>query len=249
MKLMKGKIIQSGKVFEVIEYENEIPFDYQGKAGIRDKEPDEEWTGKRQCDLKRAQADLRRLVWSNVTKYSKFVTLTYEKAEADIKQAQKDWKAFQQRLQREGYKAEYVRVFEWQERREAILGEKSLHIHAVLFTDRYIPADFLSKAWKMGFVKINSIKDVRNLGAYVCKYLTKDTLAKYGSHSYMCSKGLLRPHEKKMISHDDLAESLQEIKTAGTMTYTHDFIINAKDADGKDIEINRGTYSQYITKL
>lgn len=245
---MKGKIIQSGKVFEVIEYENGVPFDYQGKAGIRDNEPDEEWKGKNKSDLKRAQADLRRLIWSNVTKYSKFVTLTYKDAEADMQQAQKDWKAFQQRLQREGYKAEYVRVFEWQEKREAILGEKSLHIHAVLFTDRYIPADFISKSWKMGFIKINSIKDVKNLGAYVCKYLTKDTLAKYGSHSYMCSKGLLRPKERKMTSHDELTDSLQEVTTAGTMTYTHDFIITAKDPDGNEIEINRGNYKQYVVR-
>lgn len=246
MKLMKGKFLRSGKVLEVIEWDTPIGYDYTAQPHIRGSEASEDWIGKADKNLKRAQIALRRLIWSNQTRYSKFVTFTYKDAEPDMKRVRSDWKAFQQRMTREGYRIDYVAVLEWQEQRELKLGEKSLHIHAVLFTDRYIPCDFISKAWKKGFIKINATRDIKNMGLYVAKYLTKTTLAKYGSHSYFCSKGLKRPEEQKMSSHEDLWESLEELKAKGKRVFIRDFIIASEDAEGNKREIKSGTYQQFI---
>lgn len=251
MKLMKAKMMRSGDVVEVMEWDAPISYDYtETNKSIRAKEAAAEWEGKDESNLKRARINLRRLIWTNATKYSKFVTFTYSKPEERLECIRKDWKAFQQRMTREGYKIDYVSVLEWQEEREKKLGERSLHIHAVLFTDRYIPCDFISHAWKKGFIKINALKDVKNLGAYVSKYLTKTTLAMYGSHSYLCSKGLLRPQEKRMSSHEELLTSLQELNSqGGKRLYTHDFIITSKDSEGNERQYNAGTYQQFkITK-
>jgi len=247
MKNMKAKTFMSGDVVEVIEWTTPMLYDYTTKPSLRAKEASPEWKGKEDSNLKRAQMNLRRLVWCNQTRYSKFVTFTYKDAEPDMEHVVSDWKAFQRRMSREGYFADYVAVLEWQEQREIKYGEKSLHLHAVLFTDRYIPCDFISLAWKKGFIKINSLRDVRNIGAYVSKYLTKTTLAKYGSHSYLCSKGLLRPKEIRMSSHEELLTSLQELSAKGfKRTVTHDFIITVEGEDGNKVEVNNGTYQQFV---
>lgn len=247
MKDMKAKIMQSGKVVEVIEWAEPILYDYTAPPHRRGREAAEDWKGKDESNLKRAQINLRRLVWSNQTRYSKFVTFTYKDAEPELSNVRSDWKAFQQRMRREGYELDYVAVLEWQEEREIKYGEKSLHIHAVLFTDRYIPEDFIKNAWGKGFIKINAMRDVKNMGCYVAKYLTKTTLAMYGSHSYFCSRGLKRPAERKMSTHDELTDSLQELKSKGVKTLmSRDFIITVEDEEGNKKEINSGTYEQFI---
>lgn len=248
MRDMKAKIMVSGKVVEAIEWSIPILYDYTVEnKNRRGKEAGDDWKGKDDSNLKRAQSTLRRLIWSNQTRYSKFVTFTYRDAEPDLEHVRKDWKAFQQRMRREGYSTDYVAVLEWQEEREIKHGEKSLHIHAVLFTDRFIPGDFVSKAWDKGFIQINAMRDVKNLGAYVSKYLTKTTLAMYGSHSYFCSRGLKRPIETKMSTHDELQHSLQELNLQGyKMQFQRDFIITSNADDGNQEQINSGTYSSFV---
>lgn len=250
MRDMKAKIMVSGKVVEAIEWSVPILYDYTVEnKSRRGKVAGDDWKGKDDSNLKRAQTNLRRLVWANQTRYSKFVTFTYKDAEPDLDNLRKDWKAFQQRMRREGYSSDYVAVLEWQEEREIKHGEKSLHIHAVLFTDRFIPCEFISNAWQKGFIQINAMRDVKNLGAYVSKYLTKTTLAMYGTHSYFCSRGLKRPLERKMSTHGELQDSLQELNSQGfKMQFQRDFIITATDEGDKLYQINQGTYMSF-TKL
>lgn len=54
----------------------------------------------------------------------------------------------------------------------------------------YIAAKELENIWSNGFIKINAIDKVDNLGAYVIKYMTKDHADErlQGLKAYNCSK-------------------------------------------------------------
>ena len=70
----------------------------------------------------------------------------------------------------------------------------------LIFIDKYIKIEDLRKSWKHGFVGIEKIDNVRNLGAYVCKYITKDNLADFGKRCYSCSIGLDRPSDERFYT-------------------------------------------------
>jgi hypothetical protein len=69
----------------------------------------------------------------------------------------------------------------------------------------YIQSDDLQKIWTHGFVKINAIDDVDNVGAYVTKYMTKDNDDErlLGEKCYFSSRGLFKPTEE-IIKKEDL---------------------------------------------
>lgn len=143
--------------------------------------------------INRARRDLRRLINANVGMYSgftpKFVTFTFAENVIDIVYANNEWKKFIKRLKYYLDKdIKYVVVIEFQER-------GAIHYHAVFFNIPYIRSDILFKLWGNGFIKINKIDDVDNVGAYVTKYMTKDNhdVRLQGKKSYFCSKGLYKP--------------------------------------------------------
>lgn len=75
------------------------------------------------------------------------------------------------------------------------------HYH-VLSNIPYIPQRDLQDLWGHGFVFINAINHVDNIGAYIVKYMTKDTTDTrlQGLKAYLCSRNLIRPEE--IVNHD-----------------------------------------------
>lgn len=81
------------------------------------------------------------------------------------------------------------------------------HIHLLLKADKplYISNSELNLIWKHGFVKVNRLKDITNIGAYVSAYLinikegetTKKGARLYlyppGHRLFRCSRGILKP--------------------------------------------------------
>lgn len=61
----------------------------------------------------------------------------------------------------------------------------------------YIDKSELAAIWAGGFIKINSIDNVDNVGAYVIKYMTADMDDKRlcGENAYLHSRGLEKPVE------------------------------------------------------
>lgn len=61
----------------------------------------------------------------------------------------------------------------------------------------YIPHEELEKIWGHGFVGINKIDHVDNVGAYMTRYMAEDMTDTrlMGEKSYSTSKNLLRPTE------------------------------------------------------
>jgi len=82
----------------------------------------------------------------------------------------------------------------------------------------FIPADKLAKIWGNGFIKINAIDNVDNLGAYVAGYMSKnlDDPRYDGKKRFFSSKGLYKPEELKSINPIDLGEFTEEHKVYET---------------------------------
>lgn len=185
------KIVISGNVIEYYRYQKPLNVEPREHDIEKNRETSE---GKRDRNLYRARADLRRAIWCNQTKYTKFVTLTYKDTELDQDNVIYDYKQFIKKLRRREFIVPYVYVTEHQKKRGIKEGNAgSLHIHSLLFTDEFISADIINTCWGLGNTDIHSLKDVNNLGAYVCKYLTKEEFDLYHKHSYHLSRGLKKP--------------------------------------------------------
>lgn len=123
--------------------------------------------------LRQTFKKLRYLINNNFVGRSNelFVTLTYEENMTDTKRLYKDLNRFTTALKKR-YKnkttVDYLTVVEPQKR-------GAWHVHSLIrFNDLekiFIPNADLAKLWGHGFVRIESIKNVDNIGAYLSAYL------------------------------------------------------------------------------
>lgn len=196
---MRCKVVVSGDIVEMYFYKVPIVCGNKRKHKIIKNSREEQ--EKRNDNLYRSRQNIRRIVWSNQSLYTKFVTLTYAKTTLDIKKVRRDITTFVQGMRRCGYDMKYLYVLENQkERGKKEQNNGCIHVHMLLFIDKYIPKEDLEKCWKHGFIGIEKIDNVRNLGAYVCKYITKDNLAEFGKRCYSCSIGLERPSDERFYT-------------------------------------------------
>jgi hypothetical protein len=226
---VKSKVIISGSVIEVYEYEKPVYKGYKSNGG-RDKVANEEGKEKnRNKILRRARQDVRRTVNANVWAYGehcppKFLTLTFGDNVTDLDVAHYEFKKFRQRLNylvfgTKSGNLRYTVVPEFQKR-------GAVHYHVILYNLPYIKADVIEKVWGNGFIKINKIDDVDNVGAYVCKYMVKDLDDDRlkGRKCYFNSRGLFKPvvieDEKKV---ENIKNSLPREKRAVLAAYENDY--------------------------
>ena len=229
--LYKYKTVRSGDVLEVYEYEGlqksqrgrERKYIEKEKECIEEKTEDQ-IREIRKKSISRASKHIKRSINANVGKWGhelhKFLTLTFKEDITDFKSANYEFKKFHQRVSyRIGYRLKYTVVVQFQdgERKGGIEGGRGgvIHFHVVLYNMPFIPADELSKIWGQGFIKINAIDNVNNLGAYVvggylCKKL--DDIRYDGQKRYFSSRGLYEPLEIKSTSPIDLGEFTENHK-------------------------------------
>lgn len=224
------RVVRSGNVIEVYQYEKKVYYDYEYFERNVDRQRPDNWHGKEDKSLARARREIRRIIWCNLNKYSKFLTLTYKENMQDIQQFYYDWQIFTTNMKRKGYRLNYLYVLEHQKERgiKYNQGEGAIHAHVVIFNDEYIPWEVIKTSWKHGVIDLHKIRDIGNLGAYVCKYLTKDALAEYNSKSYHCSQGLKRSVERKITLTE--GESLiEELFAHGEVVFTSEYDITVND--------------------
>jgi len=222
----------SGNIIEVMEYEYPV---FQGfKSNSTGKKENGE---KRLNNIQKTEKMLRRLINSNVTETSKFLTLTYSDNQVDLKQAKTDFKRFIERLKR-NYKLvpSYVYVTEFQKR-------GAVHFHVIFNNLPYIPSKELSRLWGHGFIKINRITKVDNVGAYICKYMTKsvDDERLQNSDLYGRSRGLKEPIEvdgqkeiqllQELYSDNEVYNSSYDSQHFGRVSYTQYNLLRNKNQE------------------
>lgn len=233
-KFYNKKLVWSGNVVELYEYESFVFFgETNNMLGRSVKANEENKLRHRKCTLARARRDVRRLINANVFAWGerpKFLTLTFAENVKDIKQANYEFKKFRQRLEYDlKIKLKYVVVIEFQKR-------GAIHYHVLFFNLPFVESNYLSDIWRNGFIKINAIEHVDNVGAYVTKYMTKDFDDERlrGKKSYFTSRGLFKPIEKYLndedekeianikdkLSHKKVYENRYENEYTGNILYT-----------------------------
>ncbi len=215
---------------------------------------------KRYDNLKRARDKVAEIIYCNLSPYTKFLTLTTADTVLDIKQMDRMLQTFQQAMRRNGYDLKYLYVYERQKKRGEKEGNSgSLHVHMIIFNDEYIDMQILKKCWKHGRVELKilnglRVKDgkkseelIKNPASYVCKYITKESVAEWNEKVYRCSKNLKRPIEINNqiwlyngggIS-DEICENLKE-------HFTQDYICIFENSKVCQYKTDQGTERMFF---
>lgn len=143
---------------------------------------------KTQFSINRTRTEIRRLVNSN-PQLTKFLTLTFAENITDLKDANYVFNQFVKRISYRYSDFEYLAVPEFQQR-------GAVHYH-LLCNLPFIETEALAQMWGQGFIKINRLNNVTNIGAYVCKYLSKDMFDErtFGKKKFFRSQALKAPVE------------------------------------------------------
>lgn len=186
--------------------------------------------------VKRSFARLRDLINCNYTLPEDVLMLTLTYADfPSMKKVSNDMRKLHMTL-RKDYDFRYIYVVEKQAR-------GSWHVHDLLFFDYQAP--WLDVPWNRGFynvTRVGSFQGVKNLGAYICAYLTDDVsshgreknsrLMNYKSniHLYRCSSNVIRPEIIRDVSPIDVMECVEDYpviynskKSVETEGYVNDF--------------------------
>lgn len=201
------KITVSGNIIEITRYEK-----LNTKGGGARKGDGADREHNYQQSQRRRRNAIRQLICSNFDAGSKFVTLTFDNDRPfDIQNVQacnKHFKLFVQRVRRKYPGFQYVAVIEFQDAN----GRGAVHYHMISNLP-YIAKEELADIWQGGFVKINRIDKVDNVGAYVIKYMTSDMddTRLQGENAYLHSRGLKEPTELKSWN-DAHVEAIREME-------------------------------------
>jgi hypothetical protein len=198
------KIVQSGSLVEVYEYTNSLGFDHfadlfkwpEIRAMMDDNRSQEQ---KAKSSVSRARRQVYRLIEANVGQHGQFnpmfATFTFAENQQDLRVANKVWSDYTMRLNRflkkQGYpRAKYLAVPEFQQR-------GAVHYHAIYFNIPFIVGFhfMLGDLWGQGRTEIKKVSHIRNIGAYVSKYLSKHALDTrlFRKKLYTASRGLKKP--------------------------------------------------------
>lgn len=232
------KYVITGHILEVYSYDYYI----HGKGGFSG-------TAKGQAELEsalknyantnqRRRDKIRRLACTNFNnKYDKFLTLTFAENMTNIEECNLLFKNFIKRL-KYTYKLQnlkYLSVIEFQER-------GAVHYH-VLLNIPYIPHKELQELWGNGFVFINAISHVDNLGAYILKYMTKDNndTRLMGKKAYLTSRNLKQ--EETIINHD--LKDFNKLESKIIQKYNLNDLKAVYEANYDTEMLGNCTYKQY----
>lgn len=210
-KPKRSKLLISGEILELYEYK--LPYhkttyiNIYGRAGKGETIDPERRKKYREMTLSRAKRTVKRLINANLNRWGqkpKFLTLTFAEHVTDIRGANYEFKKFRQRLEyKHKIKLKYVAVVEFQK-------SGRIHYHVIIFNLPYTDANELAEVWANGFIKINAIDNIDNVGAYVVKYMTKDIEDERlkGEKCYFTSRGLKKP--KKYYFTDEETHEFKE---------------------------------------
>lgn len=202
------KVIVSGPMVEIYEYEDGISVGWTSNKEVESEVENEEDSDEvkegseenRLRSLRRARLQLIRVVNSNFGFYgrdftAKFLTLTFREHVTDLNTANKLFGLFIKRLNYRLFGSKCANI------RYTVVPEFTkrgrVHYHVILYNIPYVKADVLQQIWQHGYIKINKINNIDNIGAYIAKYMSKsfDDRRMKGQKCYFNSKGLRRPLE------------------------------------------------------
>ena len=206
LKQFNKRIVCSGNILEIYEYEKPVAKGFVAKKPGRGNSlytSDEDKADNRAKIAQRAKTTVRRYANAN-PQLTKFLTLTFAENITDLEYARYEFDKFVKRAKTRFPHFQYIEVVEFQKR-------GAIHFH-VLCNLPYVNVNEFASVWKNGFVKINRIDNVDNVGAYITKYMTKDNVDArlIGKKCYTMSKGLNEPRE--YTNEADIEQVLEELE-------------------------------------
>lgn len=185
---MYKKAVITNKIIEIYEYEK---LNVNAKGGCREKTTGEQEEENYKTRQRYRRNAVRRLASANFNNDSKFITLTFRENEQDITKANMELRKFMRKLRGLHCDLKYLAVLEFQKR-------GAIHYHCMLNIP-YIRAKDIELMWGNGFIKINKIEHVDNVGAYITEYMSDDVGDERlkGRKAYFYSKNLDKPLEVK----------------------------------------------------
>jgi hypothetical protein len=171
-QIYKSKMIDCGNHIRTHSSNEYIAYDY---TIDREDYSKAEQGEKSLYSLRRTIDDLCLTIDTNITKYSKFITLTFRETTTDRAYALNCFKVFQIYFKRHfGYNMKYISISELQTHRGFVEDNMgSWHFHMVLFIDQKLDFKKLKKCWPYGSVDLRVVKNCHGIGRYFTKYFTK----------------------------------------------------------------------------
>lgn len=225
IRLIREKLIVSGDILEVYQYSGGYYEGFKSEGGRNKVATGEQKRINRTQTIYRARNTIRRIINANIGQYgreftAKFVTLTFKNHIADLKMAHCMFDKYTKRLNYRVYGSkrallQYTAVPEFTKRGR-------VHYHVIYYNLPYLKASDLESLWGNGFVKINKIDHVDNVGAYICKYMAKDADDSrfHGNKLYFNSRGLFKPEE---ITDKKVVESVRDSLPVDKLRYSNTF--------------------------
>lgn len=176
------KVIKSGNIIEVYEYEGSVARktfdDYMksDKGGRHNEGKEDRKVEYKNSVNQKARNKLRRLISANFGRNDIFMTITFKENMQDIEKANYELKKFVQKLKRKQKDFIYCAVIEFQKR-------GAVHYHMIC--NLAVNIDFdnepdvrekereIAKTWGHGFIDLKNIEHLDNAGAYLVKYMSK----------------------------------------------------------------------------
>lgn len=182
------KLVISGNVVEHYQYEKPywVGFPVARSFRVRVRTRKKEQSSIRDDNVRRAKQKIRRLINCN-SDLDRFFTITFADNVTDLDIANKEFNKFIKRVNRLFPSFKYLAVPEFQKR-------GAVHYH-LLCNLPFIDVNKLTDLWGNGFCFLRKIDKVDNVGAYVCKYLSKEIFDKryFRKRKFFYSLNLLRP--------------------------------------------------------
>ena len=250
-KLVKSKIIQSGDIVEIYSYSSGYLKNYENRkidSGRKEGVISENYDKHRLQVLQRAKKDLRRLINSNHGQYgdqftSKFLTLTFGDMVTDVEEANYEFTKFIQRLNylvfdTKKANLKYNAVIEFQKR-------GAIHYHVIIYNMPWTKQKIIEETWGNGWIFINKIDNIDNVGAYISSYLGQSSKGQgknidddrlQGKKSYFSSRGLFKPIE---ITDKKIVEQVATALLNEKITYSAEF---------ENEHLGKISYKQYNLK-
>jgi hypothetical protein len=171
--------------------------------------------------VKRSLSELRDYINTNVEDINKcrWLTLTYAENMTEPKRLKDDFKRFNRHCRRKYGHYEYITAAEPQNR-------SAWHLHAVLIfadTAPFMKNSDVRDLWGKGFVKVQKLTDVDNIGLYLTAYLSDLPLDDFGNAKHIKSCDM---KNLEIISDDGERKTKVFVKGARLKMYPRGFHIH-----------------------
>lgn len=220
------KVIKSGSVIEIYEYEKAVLYNKEPqkvKVKFISDESVERSVEYKNRNAYKSRNRMIRLAITNFTEGDKLLTLTFDNNHglnvSDIQVCNWQYKLFIRRLSRKINNLKYITRIEFQDKNN----RGAVHYH-IICNLPYTHWKILTELWGFGGINIRRIYSANQAGAYVSKYMSKSMLDdRYKNHRrFFYSKNLKKPIQKIGVKAKKIVELIHDMKIMPTYETTYE---------------------------